>query len=126
LDISIIPWEKQKPESIQKLRDALVAEFEYVDNHMSLRGFRNAIKRFLKMERSRLKTKYVGGQTDCPIYIQPQQREALKSYWGTSSQLEKADQMANARKHIKNMSSVWWKWKAGKEAMLVRDGKPLI
>jgi hypothetical protein len=69
VDMSIIPWEKQKPESIQKLRNALNEEFEYVDNHMNLRGFRNAIKKFLKTERSRLKSKFVAGQTQCPIYI---------------------------------------------------------
>jgi hypothetical protein len=80
LDISIISLEKLKLEFIQKLKDALNEEFKYANNHMNLRGFHNAIKKFLKMEKSRLKSKFVAGQTQCPIYIQPLQWEAQKAY----------------------------------------------
>jgi hypothetical protein len=55
IDISIIDWEEHKPESLKKLRDTLDAEFEYLDHPLSALGFRNAIKRFLKTEHSRLK-----------------------------------------------------------------------
>jgi hypothetical protein len=48
--------------------------------------------------------------------------EALKAYWATSSQVEKAEKMAIAKKQVKNMSGVGRKGKAGKEALLVSYG----
>jgi hypothetical protein len=63
LDLSVVDWEGQKPESVQKLRDRLDAEFEYVGNPLSMQGFKNAVKRFLKYERSRLKMCYWAGDT---------------------------------------------------------------
>jgi hypothetical protein len=63
LDLSVVDWEGQKPESVQKLRDRLDAEFEYVGNLLSIQGFKNAVKRFLKYERSRLKMCYWAGDT---------------------------------------------------------------
>jgi hypothetical protein len=61
LDLSVVDWEGQKPESVQKLRDRLDAEFEYVRNPLSMQGFINAMKRFLKYERSRSKMHYRAG-----------------------------------------------------------------
>jgi hypothetical protein len=72
LDMSIVDWDSHKPESLKRLRDALDAKFEYVDNPLSMVGFRNAIKCFLKTKRSRLKARYMAGQTLCPITVQPQ------------------------------------------------------
>jgi hypothetical protein len=40
--------------------------------------FRNAIKRFMKTERSRLKARYMAGQTECFVNVQPNQWECLK------------------------------------------------
>jgi hypothetical protein len=73
LDISVIEWEHHKTESVNKLREALYLEFEFVGGELSRQGFRNAIKRFLKGERSRLKAKYLAGHTDCPLHVQPAQ-----------------------------------------------------
>jgi hypothetical protein len=73
LDISIVDWDSHKPESLKKLRDALDSELEYLGNSLSMVGFRNAIKRFLKTERSRLKARYMAGQTECPVNVQPHQ-----------------------------------------------------
>jgi hypothetical protein len=61
LDISVINWEGHTAESLKKLRDALDSEFEYVGHTLSMLGFRNAIKRYLKAERARLKAKYLSG-----------------------------------------------------------------
>jgi hypothetical protein len=44
IDISIIHWEEYKPETLQKLRETLDAEFEYLDHPLSMQGFWNAIK----------------------------------------------------------------------------------
>jgi hypothetical protein len=63
LDLSVVEWEGQKPEAVQKLRDKLDVEFECIGNPLSMQGFRNAVKRYLKSERSRLKMRYRSGDT---------------------------------------------------------------
>jgi hypothetical protein len=120
LDISIVDWELQRAESVQLLRDKLDAEFEYVGNHLGTQGFRNAIKRYLKSEHSRLKTRFLSGQTDCPLHIEPAQWEKLKVYWSIDLHREKSEKMASTRRHVKNYSNVGWKGRAGLEAKLVR------
>jgi hypothetical protein len=70
LDLNVVDWEGQKPESVQKLRDHLDAEFEYVGNPLSIQGFKNAVKCFLKYERSRLKMRYRAGDTSNPVHVQ--------------------------------------------------------
>jgi hypothetical protein len=55
---------------VQKLRDHLDAEFEYVGNPLSIQGFKNAVKCFLKYERSRLKMRYRAGDTSNPVHVQ--------------------------------------------------------
>jgi hypothetical protein len=119
LDISIVDWDSHKPESLKKLRDALDCEFEYVGNPLSMVGFRNAIKKFLKTERSRLKARYMARQTKCPINVQPQQWECLKEYWGTDNHVAKTAKMVSARKQVNFFSRVGRKGRVGKESMLV-------
>ncbi len=41
------------------MKASLDKEFEYVDNELSRIGFRNVVKRWLKIERSRLKARYM-------------------------------------------------------------------
>jgi hypothetical protein len=69
LDLSIVEWEGQKPKAVQKLQDKLDAEFEYIENPLSMQGFRNAVKRYLKFERSRLKMRYQLGDTTNPVHV---------------------------------------------------------
>jgi hypothetical protein len=90
LDISVIEWEEHKPETLQKLRDTLDAEFEYLDHQLSMQGFYNAIKRFLKTERFQLKTRFLAGKDNCPTHVKPKSWERLKAYWTTNLQKEKA------------------------------------
>ncbi len=45
-------------------------EFEYVDNELSVVGFKNVVKRWLKIKRSKLKARYMAGKKDCPINIE--------------------------------------------------------
>jgi hypothetical protein len=80
LDISIIHWDEHKSETLKKLRETLDAEFNYLNHPLSLQGFRNAIKRFLKIERSRLKTHFLAGNENCPAHVQPKSWEKLKAY----------------------------------------------
>jgi hypothetical protein len=119
LDMSIIDWEAQKTAAVEKLRGALDEDFEYEPVTLSQRGFRNAIKRFMKTERSWLKARYVAGDITCPVHIDPVQWERLRDYWGSSFQREKAEKMTIARKQVKNVGNVGRKGKDGKEADLV-------
>jgi hypothetical protein len=119
LDLSIVDWEAQKPEAVQKLRDRLDAEFEYVGNPLSMQGFRNSVKRYLKSERSRLKMRYRSGDRTNPVHVQPAQWERLKQYWGTEKQLLKSAKMVEARSKVKHVSVVGRKGKAGQEALAV-------
>jgi len=48
LDIHVMEWEGHKLESLDKLRASLNKEFEYVDDELSMAGFRNVVKRLLK------------------------------------------------------------------------------
>jgi hypothetical protein len=123
LDMSVIDWDKQKPEAVQKLRQIMNHNFEYLENDLSVLGFRNAIKRYLKTERSRLKTHLTTEGPDVvPIHVFPEQWERLITYWGTEKQVKKAESMSLARKQVKNFSSVGRKGRAGKEATLVSSG----
>jgi hypothetical protein len=120
LDMSVIEWEGQRLESLEKLREALDLEFEYLGCPLSIRGFRDAVKRFMKTERSRLKGKYLAGDMQCPLHIQPSQWENLQTYWGNSSQVQKVEKMAIARRQVKNASHLGRKGKGGRDADLVR------
>ena len=124
LDISIVQWEGQKPEAVQKLRDRMDSEFEYLGNPLSMQGFRNSVKRFLKSERSRLKARFRGGNKEIPVHIQPAQWERLKTYWSTEKQVLKAAKMQDVRSKVKHVSVVGRKGKAGLEALAVQFLKP--
>jgi hypothetical protein len=119
LDLSVVEWEGQKPKAVQKLRDKLDAEFEYIGNPLSMQGFRNAIKHYLKSERSRLKMRYRLGDTTNPVHVQPAQWERLKQYWGTEKQVLKSTKMVDARSKVNHILVVGRKGKAGQQALAV-------
>jgi hypothetical protein len=77
LDMSIIEWEAQRTTVVEKFCDALDANFEYIPVTLSQQGFRNAIKRFMKTERSRFKARYMVGDRMCPVHIDPVQWKRL-------------------------------------------------
>ena len=88
-------------------------------NPLSDRGFKNAVKRQMKTERSKMKAWYLGGKKECPVYIEPDQWARLCSYWSKPETEAKAMAMANARRLVKKQSTVGRAGKAGKEALLV-------
>jgi hypothetical protein len=49
LNISVIEWDHHKPKSLDKLRASFDANFEYVGNVLFVVGFRNVVKRWLKI-----------------------------------------------------------------------------
>jgi hypothetical protein len=119
--MSVIEWKGHRPKSLEKLREALDLEFEYIGCPLSMRGFRDAVKRFMKTERSRLKMKYLAGDTQSPLYIQPAQWENLLAYWEDTSQVAKAEKMATAWRQVHNALHIGKKGKRGREVELVRD-----
>ena len=73
LDVSCVRWEEQFPSNIEKLKNVLDNEFEYLENNLSERGFKNAVRRQMKIDRSKMKAWFLGGMKDCPVYIQTDQ-----------------------------------------------------
>ena len=119
LDVSCVQWENQSVNSVEKLRKTLDNEFEYVGTHLSDKGFKNAVKRQMKIERSKMKGWFLNGKKECPINIEPDQWARLCEYWSKPETEEKALRMANARKVMKRQSTVGRAGKVGKEAQLV-------
>jgi hypothetical protein len=120
LDVSILKWKMQNPTCIAKLRAAIDNEFEYLEHNLSNVGFKNAVKRQMKTERSKMKGWYMSGKKQCLVFIEPDQWARLCEYWSNPETTQKAQVMANARKRVKNLSNVGRSGKAGKEAKLVR------
>jgi hypothetical protein len=80
LDVNIIQYDEQDLDKLAKLRLALDTKYEYLENELFDKGFKNAIKRFLRGERNRLKARFSQGLTMCPMNIQLKQWERLKEY----------------------------------------------
>jgi hypothetical protein len=116
LDINVVSWEDLHPDSIEKLRLTLKFFFEYVDNKLSTMGFINVMKRWLKMEINKLKTRFLEGRTKCPINIEPTHWERLKVYWNKPEIEKKAEQMSNVRSKAKNLTNFGRMGRAWKEA----------
>ena len=115
LDMSILSWKKQYPNTIAKLRKHLDCDFKYVGYHLTESGFHNAMKRFMKLECAWLKRQYQEGLTACPIYIEEEQWTRLKQYSNTNGKMEKSRKMAMARSSVKALSTVSQKGKDGRE-----------
>jgi hypothetical protein len=124
LDMSCTTWSKQDPFAVRKLREALDTEFEYRGQPLSMVGFRTAIIKFMKSERSRLKVKWLAGLVTCPDHINGTQWGRLKDYWDTPAQRLKALKMKTARRSVKPSPVLGRKGKAGKEATLVLTALP--
>jgi hypothetical protein len=80
MDVNVIKCKYHKPSPLKKLGKTLDKEFEYVDNELSLVGFKNVMKRWLKIKRSELKTKFMVGKRDCHVNIELVHWERLKEY----------------------------------------------
>jgi len=91
---------------LAKLRLVLDNEYEYLENELSDRGFKNAIKRFLRGKKNKLKARFSKGLTMCTMNIQPNQWKRLKEYWNTLLAKKKARQMSKVWSEIVNVSHV--------------------
>jgi hypothetical protein len=102
LDLSIVDWSKHKPHTLQKLRDLLDNEFEYIGFPLSMSAFRTTVTKFMKSERHRLKVRWLSSKdrenSKAPVHIDPDQWKRLIAYWSTDSQKEKSAKMVVACK----------------------------
>ena len=119
LDVSCLRWKLQHPSSVEKLRSAIDNQFEYLEHNLSDLGFKNAVKRQMKTERSKMKSWFLSGKKECPVFIEPDQWARLCEYWSKPETEQKAQLMAQARANVKNTSNVGKAGRAGKEAILV-------
>ena len=86
-------------------------------------GFRATITRFMKSERSRLKTRYLKDEETVPTHIHSDQWKRLKDYWKTDAQKLKSKKMAEARQSVKNYALVGRKGKAARDSVVVRTNQ---
>ncbi len=119
LDLSIIHYDEQDPNKLTKLRLVLDNEYEYLENELFDRGFKNAIKRFLRGKEKKLKARFSRGLSMCTMNIQLTQWERLKEYRSTLLTKRKTRQMSKVWSMVVNMSHVGWIGKARKEVQLV-------
>lgn len=119
LDMSVVSWKKHQPHTLRKLRAALDNEFEYVGNPLSMTGFRIAVTKYMKSERSRLKARFVKGDVSPPEHIDSPEWERLKEYWNTDAQKLKSANMVKARNQVKDGAKVGRKIKSRTSAVLV-------
>jgi hypothetical protein len=106
LDMSILSWEGQSTNAIDELQERLDCDFEYVGYSLSMQGFRSAMKKYMRQERSRLKTRYREGHKHCPLHIEEEQWTHLVNYWEANTTMEKSKKMLKARGPMKVLSIV--------------------
>lgn len=116
LDVSVIDWERHESASLEKLKAILDKQFEDINNELSMVSFNNVVKRWLKIEKSKLKARFMVGKKDCPINIEPTHWERLKEYWSIPKIEKKAEQMSNVKRKVTNMTNVGRTRKAMKQS----------
>jgi len=91
---------------LENLKVSLDKELENVDNELSLIEFKNVVKRWLKIKRSKLKARYMAKKTKYLINIELVHCKRLKVYWLKPKTIKKVEQMSNDRSKAKNLMNV--------------------
>jgi hypothetical protein len=78
----------------------------YLENELFGRGFKNAIIRFFKGKKNRLKARFSQRLTMCFMNIQLNKWERLKEYQTTLLAKKKIRQMSKAQSKVVNVSHV--------------------
>ena len=95
LDLSIIKVGLQDPDDYASLREEVESEFEWVGHKISDVGFKKAVSKCMKAERSRLhKLHLTNPDRICPPREEPRVWEKLKTYW-KSPEFEKVSKVSN-------------------------------
>ncbi len=72
VDVSIVHVRDQNLADMVDLCQRMDEQFEYLNNPLSIKGFKDSVCHFLKGERSRLKHLYMKkGQRTCPMGMEP-------------------------------------------------------
>lgn len=118
LDLRVIDWDDHKREAVHKLQESLDAKFDYLGSPLSMYNFKNAISQFLKTERVTLKARFRSGDLSCPNHVDLSEWKALKDYWCTNNEVEKASIMSMVRQKVTSIA-VWAEEKVGHKAILI-------
>ncbi len=62
------------------LHEMFEKDFECIGLFLSAHGFKTTIKKYMKVERGRLKARFVVEKEVCPIHIDPPQWYKLQEY----------------------------------------------
>ena len=82
LNVSIVKVRLQNPDDYATLREEVEREFEWVGHDISDTGFKKAVSKCMKAERSRLHKLYLSNPgRACPPREEPTVWESLKTYW---------------------------------------------
>ena len=93
LDVSIIKVVAQDPHDYASLRAEVETEFEFTGHPISDYGFKKAVSKCMKAERSRLHKLYLTKPArECPPREEPHMWERLKIYW-QSPEFEKVSKV---------------------------------
>ena len=99
LDMSVIKYDDQNADSREKLWEAFVAKFEFVDHEVTQLSFDKMIKTWLRKERERVKRIH-GHKSKGPDNYTDPQWDSLKKYWETTDHREKSEKMSETRKKV--------------------------
>ena len=104
LDISVIKVQDQNTGDYDRLREEVESEVEFFGHPLSDEGFKKAMSRCMKAERSRLHRLYMSRpERECPPKEQADVWERLKAYW-SSPKIAKVAKMGSATPHTATTS----------------------
>ena len=96
LDVSIIKVMAQDPIDYASLREEVDSEFEFTGHPISDYGFKKAVSKCMKAERSRLHKLFITKpDRECPTREEPCVWERLKAYW-QSAEFEKVPKVGTS------------------------------
>jgi hypothetical protein len=105
LNMAVVTITEQDPINMARLRLQLDGKFEYLGGELSVVGFRDCVRRFMKGERARLKKRYAQkGAKACPLGVDREQWDKLVIYWQQRDTKTKSEHMVDARGAVANVS----------------------
>jgi len=120
LNMAMVKVIEQDPVDMARLRLQWDGKSEYLGGELNVVGFRDCVRRFMKGERARLKTRYAQkGAKACPLGVDRKQWDKLVIYWQQRDTKTKIEHMVDARGAITNVSHLGRGGKAVIEAKLV-------
>ncbi len=120
LNMAMVKVTEQDHADMARLRLQWDGKFEYLGGELSVAGFRDCVRRFMKGERTHLKRRYAQkGAKTCPLGVDREQWDKLVIYWQQRDTKTKSEHMVDARGAIINVSHLGRGGKAVIEAKLV-------